>query len=164
MKELNFKIRKAKGKDYFAVNSLFRESYARDQKNLPDTYSKIPRVVIDLETYSHTLNDKDFQIFVAEISGLVTGVIEISVEKASADCMIKPFTRVAVEELSVSKYYIGRGTEKALLDKAKNWAIKHKINELTFMVYGYNKDLINICKDNNFEPYSIRFKHKTADK
>lgn len=162
MSHLAYKIRSAEEKDYFSVNSLYRESYKLDRKALPGTYHPLPQIMITQEIFINTLADADWAMYVAEIKGIVVGVINLSTEQDEGDEIVKPYRRVSIEEFFVTKTYADKGIEEALLIKAEKWVKKQRIKTLTMIPFSHNQKLCRFLSDSDFNPYSIRFNKEIA--
>lgn len=158
----NFTIRAAREKDYFSVNSLYRESYQLDRDALPETYQQLPEVMISQEIFINTLADDDWATYVTEVKGIVVGVINLSTEEEEGDEIVKSFRRASIEEFFVTKSYADRGIEVELLKEAEKWVKRHKITTLTMIPYSYNQALCRLLSSNGFIPYSVRYNKKVV--
>lgn len=157
------KIRLARPKDHQPINRLFRESYIPDANALPDTYKEIPEILLSKDIYLNTLKDGETAIFVAEESGKIIGVIDVSIERDEGDDIVKPYHRASIEELCVEKEISVNDVRALLIDKTLDWAKEKGVEYLTTIPYCYDKKTVTFYKNNGFEPYSVRLNKKIGD-
>jgi len=152
----NIKIRLAKKDDYSSVNALYYESYSKDAHALPKSYNKMPDTIIKRSEFIDILDDNNWDIFVAENDKDIVGFICIAIEIEKGNKFTKGFMRVSIEELYCSAKHQEQKVCNQLIRTAEKWAKKKHINELTSMLYNYNKDFSKIFEKNNYKAFSTR--------
>jgi len=156
----NIIIRKAVEKDYLAVNSLYYETYSLYYKNIPDSYKKTPKDTLPKGTFLNMIEHDDSLVIVAEQNGMVVGMLYAIIEKDEGDEWSNPYRRVSIEEISVLPAFTNQGIGTMLMQKAENWTKEKGINNLTALIYDFNKNATAFYKKNDYKPYSIQMKKK----
>lgn len=152
----NIKIRVATKDDYNAINALYYESYSNDARALPGTYKKMPDTIIKRSEFIDILDDNSWDIFVAENNNDIVGFICVAIEAEKGGKFTKGYKRVSIEELYCNAEHQKQEIYDQLIHTAENWAKKKHVNELTSMVYNYNKDFYKQFEKNNYKPFSTR--------
>jgi ribosomal protein S18 acetylase RimI-like enzyme len=120
MKNKQIKIRPAIETDYESINLLFKESYRLYQKVLPEVLKKSPKTIISRGTFLNTLEDKDWQILVAEINNKPVGMIQAGIEEEIGNDFKRPNRRIEIEEICVHKKFNRQGIGRALIAEIEN--------------------------------------------
>lgn len=160
MKTNNITMRKAVEKDYPAINSLYYETYNLYYKNIPDTYKKTPKDILPKGTYINMIEHIDSLVIVAEGKEMIVGFLYATIEKDEGDEWSRPYRRVSIEEIGVLPVFAKRGIGTMLIQKAENWAKGKKIEDLTALVYDFNKDALAFYDKNGYKPYSVKLNKK----
>jgi len=156
----NITIRKATEKDYSAINSLYYETYSLYYKNIPESYKKTPENVLPKGTFLNMIEHDESLVIVAENKETVIGMLYAIIEKDEGDKWSNPYRRVSIEEISVLPIFARQGIGSMLMQKAENWTKEKKINDLTALVYDFNKTALAFYEKNSYKPYSIQMKKK----
>ena len=160
MTKEKIKIRKATEKDYKVISALYYEIYNLYHKNMPDYYKKMPKNTLPKGTFLNIIGDKNAFMIIAEIDKKIIGVLYAEIEKEESDKWIYSQRRVLIEELSISPLYQNRGVGSLLMRNVEKWAQNKKANNLTVLVYSFNKKAINFYEKNGYESYSMKLNKK----
>jgi len=156
MNKSKITIRPAEKDDYKFVNALYLKSYNNDSKAMPDTYNKMPELIISCDEFFDIIDDNSWDIFVAEISGKIIGIVCLSIEVSKGDIFTQPYKRVVIEELYFDNRYTNHGVGAMLLGYVEKWAKEKGVGNITAMTYAYNKKNYKLFEKCGFAPFSIR--------
>lgn len=160
MNTKNVTIRKATEKDYSVINSLYFETYSLYYENIPETYKKTKKDVLPKGTFINMVEDSDSLVIVAEIENKIVGFLYAVIEKDEGDDWSNSYRRISIEEISVFPAFTKQGIGTLLMKNVENWAKDKKINDLTALVYDFNKKALAFYDKNNYKPYSIKLNKK----
>lgn len=151
-----FIIRPAVEKDFPAISALYRETYQLHHQAHPDSYKETPEYPLARGTFLNLLEDEDEAILVAEVDGMVIGMMNISIEEEGESRLHHPYRRVVVDELSVTQDWRRKGVGRAFLQQAEKWAKEKETRQLTVIVYNFNQEALAFYESQGYTPFSVR--------
>ncbi len=152
----SYLIRRAKEEDFLEITVLYRESFQLHHKAHPKIYKATPKYPLYRGTFINMLEDKNELMLVAENAGQVVGFINASIEKDDSNYMHQAYRRVSVDDLCVSQNERRHGIGKKLMHSAEKWAAEKGIDELTMIVYNFNKIAMLFYESQSYRPISTR--------
>lgn len=154
----NIIIRVAKESDYEEVNKHYRNRYSIYSEKLPQIYKKPPIKALPKGTYLNMLDDTNSLILLAEIDGAVAGIICAEIENEEGDNWMLPRSWASITELIVPSNPKGATIEKVLLQETEKWAKQRGVNEITTLIYSYEKSENGLFRKNGYKPINTRMK------
>ena len=140
-------IRLATLDDVKAVSAIYEEFFAFHGELQPE-YSRAAKESGAYPTHIITSDSDD--LFVAERSGMIVGFLHIMREKTPPyDCVV-PHAYAECVDLFVLPTHRKRGIATALLNAAKDWARRHKLDYLELKVVAGNQNAINFYSHQGF--------------
>ena len=157
----NISIRLATKSDYKSVNSLYYKSYSDDSQAMPGTYKKMPTTIISRGDFVNIVDDKEWDILVAEDNKQIVGMVCVAIETDKGDKFTRPYRRASIEEFYCDDKFLNQGLGDLLIKEVEKWAKNKNISDLTVMVYSYNKNIYKFYEKNGYKPFSIRMNKKS---
>lgn len=153
-------IRRAVEADYGAINSLYHRNYLMYHENIPDSYKEIPAIVLTRGDFINILDCKEDIMLVAEDDGKVIGQLYALVDDQDSGYISTGYHRVEVAEISINPEYARMGIGTKLMLEVEKWAKENKIDDLSVLVYDFNKEATSFYEANGYKSYSIRMQKK----
>lgn len=127
---------------------IIRKATSRDIPYLIKIVKGVPSIEdypgeYDKSLFANMLKDKNTRVIVAEIEGKIVGFKEFKVDRDAK--------RIYGESIAVLKNYQGKGTAKALFSYMEEYAKKHKIKRISFIVRDWNTSMNFLAKKKGYK-------------
>lgn len=147
-------IREATSEDYDDLCVVIDQVDTLHCENLGQIFQK-PRGPIRDKAYILSLiEDEDTGLFVAEVSGEVTGFVHIAICESPPISIFVPRRYAVVENLAVSQGFRQAGVGRALMERAHQWASAQEATEIELTVYEFNETAIDFYQSLGYETQS----------
>lgn len=150
-----FRIRPARPADADALAALGEAAQNTYLSLLPSFFSPVDRHYWRMR-FLHALELKDYYIFVAEPDGEAehAGYIELFI-KRTATPIVRPPTRLVIDNIVVAPAFRRRGAGRLLLDFADDFARQHDIDTIELQVAAGNSVALALYEQCGFGSRSI---------
>lgn len=145
--------------DIPVVSALFEEGDDYHREALPELYRPVQPERTEEFLKSFIGND-DARIFVAEIDGVVIGLVQFSVIKTPERPTMFSRELVFVDSLIVRKEFRRQGVGRSLMSFVHGWAAERGIHAIELTVYGFNNAAIELYEDLGYETMMLRMRYK----
>jgi ribosomal protein S18 acetylase RimI-like enzyme len=132
-------VRRATLDDYEAMSALFDEIHREHVEALPQVF-KMPDAgpVRPREMIAEQLADPGIRLFVAEVEGVVAGLLDLRIQHTTGAPILVARRRAMVDAIVVSRAFRRQGVGRALMRRAEQWAQEHGISEVGLSVWEVN--------------------------
>jgi len=150
------RIRPALPQDYQALCQLLEDVDALHQDHLPDRFRQAPGPVRDRAYIFDLIEDENTALLVAEIEGLVTGMVHLTIVDVPPIPILVPRQVAIIENLVVGEGFRWAGTGRALMAAAQVWARRKGADSLELTVYEFNRAARTFYEKMGYETMSRR--------
>lgn len=153
--DIPFHIRPARTEDTEAITSLSETAQDTYLSLLPSFFSRVDRAYWRTR-FLHALELKDYYIFIVEPENqpIIAGYIEFFI-KRTATPIVRPPTRLLIDNVVVAPAFRRHGIGKQLLDFADEFARHHDIDTVELQVAAGNTVAMALYEKCGFEKRSI---------
>lgn len=159
---MSFNIRKAGERDVERIAFLSVDTTALMSSLCPEGFGEGLRSKLDLQAekkiFTEALADDETGLFVAKTAEEVIGFVMAVVERYSDDHITAPF--VTVQFLAVDNSFRRKGTGKALMKAAEDWARSKGVSTMDLIVWASNEPAKALFKGQGFIPLETRMARK----
>ncbi len=139
---MKWNIREAVASDYDELCVLFDQGDTLHREHLPTIFQKPQEDIRDREYVLGLIADETIGLFVAQAGHRLVGLICVMI-KASPDIPILVQRRYAViDNVVVEKASRRTGIGKALMEKARGWAVAKGAESIELTVWEFNQEAI----------------------
>ena len=146
------KVRKAKIKHLEDIENLYSEQF-KVAASLSPYFCQVGYQESDF--IKNTIKSKDSQIYLLLDEKEVCGFILLQEKESSNFSFSIPHKFAYIMDILILPEYRGKGYGNILIDIAKKWARKRKLDYLSLDVLANNKNAINFYKKNDFKDKSL---------
>ena len=133
------KIRGAELSDYEQVAALYHRLDCRHGRLAPSFFPE-DAGKRELEAYRQTVAEKNGVVLVADLEGILVGVVTVSVYDTPANPLMVPRKRGYVDELVVASTHDGQGIGKLLMEAAATWCRRRGAKQRLLTVWSGNDE------------------------
>lgn len=156
---MKWMIRTAEKTDYASINTLYTEELAEHITLQPDFF-QMSEPVMTVDWYQQQLEHKAVKLFVAELDGVVVGVIQVMLRHSPDDPIFRERTYAHIEDIVVSHQCRGKGIGRSLMDAAKQWALDHDASAIELWVWRANENAIDFYRKLGYETHRFAMQMK----
>ena len=143
-------LREAIDDDMERVADLFTEELMHHIDLLPKRF-QLANPIITSAWYDDVLGNPDKQLHVAELDGMVVGLLLLLLKRSPDDPILKPRFFATVEEVAVTKRFRGQGIGRRLMNHALDWANERGADEIELEVWERNHGAIALYEKLGYE-------------
>jgi len=152
----NLSIRKGIESDISGVCILSNEINMEHYHNMPKDFLKPDGNNRDEPYWRAFLERDDSIIYVAEISGVIVGVVSASISTTALVPFIVSRARCQVATIIVTEKYRGKGIGRKLMSAVDAFAKKNEATDIRLDVMGFNSGALEFYKELGFGTFSQR--------
>jgi len=147
-------IRKATASDYEDLCFLFDEGDTFHRKNLPHMFQKPESPFRDREYVNSLVSDETVGLFVAQLEDHLIGLVVVVIRDSSAMPIMVPRRYALVDNIVVSEGFRRVGIGRALMEKAREWAVEEGADSIELNVWEFNKEAIEFYQQLGYRTVS----------
>ena len=153
----NLITRQADFADYEGISALYKARLARLAKEQPDQYRpEGAEIGLAEQPFINTIDNPTWAFIVAEQDGQIVGAIQVSGEEEPETEYRFARMRGWIEELVVTEGDAVETIATTLIERAQSWAKEQKMQDLDFIVYDFNSELLKVTEKLGFTTASTR--------
>ena len=157
------RVRLAESIDYHAVCQLYAEADAVHARERADRFRVTEQPARSRRLFDAHLGDADQALFVAEVDGVVVGLVRVqAVERLEVPDVpaLTPRRYAMVQELVVAQSHQRRGIATRLMTEAHRWARDRSVTEIDLNVYEFNQPALCLYRRLGYSTVSRRLGRK----
>jgi ribosomal protein S18 acetylase RimI-like enzyme len=116
----------------------------------PKTYKPLNKTLLK-KFFKDLLDSNNIKIFIAKNKNKLLGYIKLNITRQEESLFIYEQYFIEIDQISISKNSIGKGTGKALINKAKEYAMNQNITKLILKVKSKNINAIEAYEKLGFQ-------------
>jgi len=155
-------IRKAAESDYDDVCALFEEGDTFHRINLPHIFQKSRGPVRDRDYVLGLISDESVGLFVAQMDDQIVGLVCVIIRDSSAVPIIVPRRYAVVDNIVVRDGFRRAGIGRALMERAREWAVTEGANSVELNVWEFNKEAIEFYQQLGYGTVSRRMSKRLS--
>lgn len=156
-------VRLARSADYHAACRLYAEADALHARERPDRFRPTDQPARSRSLFDAQLADAEQALFVAELDGVVVGLVRVQAYERSEISDVPALTPrryAVVQELVVAQAHRRHGIGTRLMTEAHRWARDRGLTEIQLTVYDFNQPALQLYSKLGFSPDSRRLSRK----
>lgn len=149
-KHVDTQITVATKHDLKNFHQLFRDFQLHHYKGKSDFFVNPNVINIDLNSYLHTIDEPNRQVFFAKKNDVAVGMVMVSIIQIDIGDLQYPRSRPTIEMLVVKEKHRREGIANKLLEVACSWAKEKGYNVIVTDVWSFSDEALQFFNKNEF--------------
>jgi ribosomal protein S18 acetylase RimI-like enzyme len=155
---MQWSIREAVASDYDDLGILFAEGDTLHREHLPTIFQEPPGGIRDREYVLGLIADERIGLFVAQTKRRLVGLICVMLKESSNIPILVQRCYAVIDNVVVEQTSRRTGVGKALMEKAKQWAVAKGADSIELNVWEFNQGAITFYQTLGYETASRKMR------